>query len=263
MAVRLADLVRNHIRGYAWVKLLEIPLVYPYDDFALLARALDLSPSKGLVWAVRTEGVLAIDRALTLGRPCLTRTISIGGTGVASFTASYKANNARVEEVLSILTAFGIPFETTASAAQLLEIFDTSVREAERDGSTVYIYAAPREGDPPKAIAMKFVGPGLWGLIEGFLALEADMKTIRGLTFSRQEETPGLGGEIALSWFREQFVGKSIIDRAGQPGISIGGGQGGQNAVDAITGATMTCDKLEAILDEVIGKFVEESHEEQ
>ena len=79
-----ADLVRNHIRGYAWVKLLEIPFVYPYDDFAILARALDLSPDKGPVWAVRTEGVLSIDRALTFDAPCVTRTISIGGTGVVS-----------------------------------------------------------------------------------------------------------------------------------------------------------------------------------
>jgi Na+-transporting NADH:ubiquinone oxidoreductase subunit A len=81
-----ADLVRNHIRGYAWVKLLEIPLVYPYDDFSILARSLELSSANGPVWAVRAEGVLAIDQALTLGRPCLTRTISIGGTGVVSPT---------------------------------------------------------------------------------------------------------------------------------------------------------------------------------
>jgi len=81
-----ADLVRNHIRGYAWVKLLEIPLIYPYGDFSILARALELSSGNGPVWAVRTEGVLAIDQALTLGRPCLTRTISIGGTGVVSPT---------------------------------------------------------------------------------------------------------------------------------------------------------------------------------
>lgn len=79
-----ADLVRNHIRGYAWVKLIEIPPVYPYDDFAILARALELPRSKGPVWAVRTEGMLAVDRALTLGKPCLTRVISIGGTGVVS-----------------------------------------------------------------------------------------------------------------------------------------------------------------------------------
>ena len=93
--------------------------------------------------------------------------------------------------------------------------------------------------------------------------MESDMKTIRGLTFSRQEETPGLGGEIAAPWFRDQFVGKSIVDRAGKPGISIGGAQDAPNAVDAITGATMTCDKLEAVLNQVAAKFAEGSHEEQ
>lgn len=205
---------------------------------------------KDNLYTVGYAGVLGVVCALLL-------------TGVASFTAPYKANNAKVEEVLSILTALGIPHEPDASAAQLLEIFDSSVREADHAGSTVYMYVTPEEEGKPKAIAMRFEGPGLWGPIEGFLALEADMKTIRGLTFSRQEETPGLGGEIAAPWFREQFIGKSIVDRAGRPGIIIGGHEEAPNAVNAITGATMTCDKLEAILDKVAVKFTEESHEER
>lgn len=81
-----ANLIRNHIRGYAWVKMLEIPLTYPYDSFAILARKLGLRRNKGPVWAVRTEGVLAIDRALTLSKPCLVRIISVGGVGVNSPT---------------------------------------------------------------------------------------------------------------------------------------------------------------------------------
>jgi len=81
-----ANLIRKHIRGYAWVKMLEIPLTYPYDDFAILVRKLGLKRNKGPVWAVRTEGVLAVDRALTLEKPCLVRIISIGGTGVNSPT---------------------------------------------------------------------------------------------------------------------------------------------------------------------------------
>jgi len=81
-----ANLVRKHIRGYAWVKMLEIPLTYPYDDFAILARKLGLKRSDGSVWAVRAEGVLATDRALTLTKPCTVRIISIGGTGVNSPT---------------------------------------------------------------------------------------------------------------------------------------------------------------------------------
>ena len=80
------NLICNHIRGYASVKMLEIPLTYPFDDFAILARKLGLKPSEGPVWSVRTEGVLAVDRALTLTKPCTVRIISIGGTGVNSPT---------------------------------------------------------------------------------------------------------------------------------------------------------------------------------
>ncbi|MHC4423473.1 MAG: 4Fe-4S dicluster domain-containing protein [Planctomycetota bacterium] len=81
-----ANLVRNQIRGHASVKMLEIPLTYPYDNFVILARRLALKPSEGPVWAVRTEGVLAIDRALTLSKPCLVRVVSVGGPGVNSPT---------------------------------------------------------------------------------------------------------------------------------------------------------------------------------
>ena len=77
-----ANIVRNHIRGYAWVKMVEIPLTYPYDDFSILARKLCLKRDKGPVWSVRAEGVLAIDRALTMTKPCTVRIISVGGLGV-------------------------------------------------------------------------------------------------------------------------------------------------------------------------------------
>jgi Na(+)-translocating NADH:ubiquinone oxidoreductase A subunit len=77
-----ANLIRNQIRGYASVKMLEVPLKYPYDHFAILARRLSLKSSGGPVWAVRTEGVLAVDRALTLTKPCTVRIVSIGGMGV-------------------------------------------------------------------------------------------------------------------------------------------------------------------------------------
>jgi len=76
-----ANLIRNQIRGYASAKMLEIPLTYPYDNFAILARRLGLKRKEGPVWAVRTEGVLAVDRALTMTKPCTVRIISIGGKG--------------------------------------------------------------------------------------------------------------------------------------------------------------------------------------
>jgi Na+-transporting NADH:ubiquinone oxidoreductase subunit A len=64
--------------------MLEIPPIYPYDNFAILARRLGLKHRNGPAWAVRTEGVLAVDSALTLGKPYTVRIISIGGPGVNS-----------------------------------------------------------------------------------------------------------------------------------------------------------------------------------
>jgi Na(+)-translocating NADH:ubiquinone oxidoreductase A subunit len=81
---KFAALVRKQIRGYAWVKLIEIPLKYPYDNFNILARVLGLGKNAGPVWSIRTEGVLAIDRALTSTKPCTSRVISVGGPGVKS-----------------------------------------------------------------------------------------------------------------------------------------------------------------------------------
>jgi len=81
-----ADLIRNHLRGYAWVRMVDIPPKYPYDHFTVLARHLGLSRQGGPIWAMRTEGVVAVDRVLTLGRPHLTRVISVAGAGVISPT---------------------------------------------------------------------------------------------------------------------------------------------------------------------------------
>jgi len=81
-----ANLLREHIRGGAVAKIIDIPLTYPHDHFAILARKLGLKRDAGPVWALRTEGVLAVDRALTLTKPCLVRILSVGGTGVTSPT---------------------------------------------------------------------------------------------------------------------------------------------------------------------------------
>ncbi len=80
---QFARRVRETLRGYAWVKLIQVPLRYPFDDFAILARRLGLRRSEP-VWSLRVDGVLALDRALTLERPCTVRVVSLGGPMVDS-----------------------------------------------------------------------------------------------------------------------------------------------------------------------------------
>jgi len=79
-----AEEVRRHIRGWAWAKLIEIPMKYPFDNPAILAGNLGLRAGGDSIWFVRTDGVLAVDCALTLSKPCLDRIISIGGPAAES-----------------------------------------------------------------------------------------------------------------------------------------------------------------------------------
>ena len=181
-------------------------------------------------------------------------------TSAATFTAPYRENNARIEEVLNILTALNVPLQESDSAAQLLESFKRNVREEKRGEISLYIYASAEEPNQPKAMALRFAGPGLWGPIEGFLAVDPDGQRIRAITFSRQEETPGLGGEIAASWFREQFVGKAFSREGAPINFRPPGAELKANEVHAITGATMTCDKVETIVNNILTKFIEETH---
>lgn len=73
--------IKEQIRGYAWVKLIEVPLKYPYDNFEIISRHIGLDRNQGAIWGVNVEGVLAIDNALTSSKPCVERIISVAGPG--------------------------------------------------------------------------------------------------------------------------------------------------------------------------------------
>jgi Na+-transporting NADH:ubiquinone oxidoreductase subunit C len=181
-------------------------------------------------------------------------------TGAGRFTRPYREANEKADEVRNILRVLEVRFEEGASSEELLTLFAKVVKKDSRGSLAVYTYSDPASG-AVQAVAVPFAGPGLWGPVEGLLALEPDMTTIRGVTFYKQEETPGLGGEIGSAWFQQQFKGKSIV-AGSKPGIRIirGGAKSAPDAVDAITGATMTCEKVQAMLNRTIAQIVEEYH---
>lgn len=98
-------------------------------------------------------------------------------------------------------------------------------------------------------------GKGLWSTIYGYLALDADGQTVRGITFYSHGETPGLGGEIEKDWFTSNFVGKKITDESGTI-VSIEVIKGKVNSddpqaihkVDGISGATITAKGVEIFI---------------
>jgi len=80
---QLTARLRQGLANKPRIKPVAIPLRYPMDHFNVLARALGLSPRRGrTVWGLRTEGVLAIDQALTRRQPWLERVVAVGGSGV-------------------------------------------------------------------------------------------------------------------------------------------------------------------------------------
>jgi Na+-transporting NADH:ubiquinone oxidoreductase subunit C len=101
-------------------------------------------------------------------------------------------------------------------------------------------------------------GAGLWGPIWGYISFEADAATIGGAYFDHESETAGLGARIKDDpSFQAQFVGEQAffgeenvfdIVKGGAPkdaeGLSVK-----DNKIDAISGATMTSQGLDAAID--------------
>ena len=101
-------------------------------------------------------------------------------------------------------------------------------------------------------------GAGLWGPVWGYVAIQRDCHTIAGAFFDHESETPGLGAKIKdEAWFREKFAGKTI-EWGDTPAFRLEKNaeqSGASNAVDAISGATMTSNGLNAALNMWFGAY--------
>ncbi|WP_417358905.1 NADH:ubiquinone reductase (Na(+)-transporting) subunit C [Galbibacter sp.] len=122
------------------------------------------------------------------------------------------------------------------------------------------LYVADVEGSTYYIIPL--YGAGLWNSIWGYISLEEDGNTVKGTVFSHAGETPGLGAEITQDWFQERFIGEKIKDSSGKfVGINVkkgyaGGNDKDDNAVDAISGATITGDGVTNMIHERLEYYI-------
>lgn len=107
------------------------------------------------------------------------------------------------------------------------------------------VYIVMKDGKPDKII-LHVYGSGLWSTMFGFLALEGDGKTVAGLTFYDQKETPGLGGEVDNPNWKAQWPGKQVYGDDGSLKLGVGNGKidpaspDSEHLVDSISGASLT-----------------------
>ncbi|MBD3421960.1 MAG: NADH:ubiquinone reductase (Na(+)-transporting) subunit C [Chitinivibrionales bacterium] len=136
--------------------------------------------------------------------------------------------------------------------------------DPEKDSTFLPVYEAVGE-DSVKGYAIPIVGYGLWSWMYGYFALEKDLKTVKGITFYKHGETPGLGGEIEAQWFQENFEGKKIYGPDGKlrPITVVKGkvedvvkNESEQKYyVDGISGATMTSNGVTRTIEEALEKY--------
>lgn len=107
-------------------------------------------------------------------------------------------------------------------------------------------------------------GAGLWGPVWGYIAFEPNSNAIKGAYFDHESETAGLGAKIKDDpAFQAEFNGeKADFSNANVFDIVKGGAPKNadgtsiiDNKIDAITGATMTSNGLDAAIDTWLGAY--------
>lgn len=89
---------------------------------------------------------------------------------------------------------------------------------------------------------MPIYGMGLWGKLYGFIAVGSDAETVKGITYYKHKETPGLGGEVDNPLWKSKWEGKQIYGEEGEVELTVTKSPTADEdySVDALSGATIT-----------------------
>lgn len=146
------------------------------------------------------------------------------------------------------LKAAGIPDRNAYDASQATknqalseDLGDNDPAGIGRKPKYAKVYVKSDDAGNPEVVVLPIQGYGLWGTIYGFLTLESDMNTIKGISFYEHKETPGLGARIEEPEWRAQWSGIQSYDEDGNVATGVTkAGTPKDNWVDGISGATLT-----------------------
>lgn len=123
----------------------------------------------------------------------------------------------------------------------------------------VFMYMK-EDGSGVDAYIFPMFGAGLWDWISGFVAVDSDLNTVRGVAFDHKSETPGLGARITDEAVKARFVGKKLYDASGTlQSVNMIKGEKGEplddHHIDGMSGATLTGKGLNAMLMDYFGYY--------
>lgn len=113
-----------------------------------------------------------------------------------------------------------------------------------RQPDVALVYHVMVDGEVDRVI-FPVEGMGLWSTLYGYLALEADLVEVAGITFYEHGETAGLGGEIDNPDWQALWPGRRVFGPDGDPQIEVIKGAAGPvesdpYRIDGLAGATLT-----------------------
>lgn len=170
---------------------------------------------------------------------------------VASALKPTQDENVKLDTKKQILAALRIT-DCADANAKYKEVFGTD------DLSTEQTFTANVDGEEKLVVVLK--GAGLWGPIWGWVSIDKDGETVYGTYFNHEAETAGLGARIKDDpAFAASFQGKKIFDGEAV-GLSVlkkgkvdaGSEQYKNYVVDAVTGATLTSNGVNDMLQKCI-----------
>jgi Na+-transporting NADH:ubiquinone oxidoreductase subunit C len=153
------------------------------------------------------------------------------------------------------------PRESALDSAQSVAIpSDEDIAGLGRRAKSARVYLVSERGRL-RLVVLPVEGAGYISRLRGYLALDADLRTIRGLSFYEHAETPGLGSEIDSPAWRALWPGKKAFDDTGRVRIVVVRGRVDSKSpdarfqVDGISGATRTSDGVTHLLRFWLGPF--------
>lgn len=144
-------------------------------------------------------------------------------------------------------TAFAIDVKKQLAALKAGDEARLPIFVGEKEGKEIYV--------------LPMYGKGLWDAIWGFISVDKEM-VVQGVYFDHKAETAGLGANIKMRFFMDDFVGESLLDGKSYSGITVSKTNNDplnddkqDNEVDAIAGATITGNGVSSMIKETLKAY--------
>ena len=118
---------------------------------------------------------------------------------------------------------------------------DQDIAILKRRENIAPIYVWYSEEEKIQKVVLPIRGYGLWGTLYGYISLDSDLNTVKGIEYYDHKETPGLGGEVDNPDWKSDWDGKKVYDSSGKVILYVTKGPSSEEyEIDGISGATLT-----------------------